>query len=395
MVSATGENLVFLLSTPRSGSTLLGAILGNHPLIACPPEPWFLLRLASVYAAATDRGWYDDELAARATREFLPDQTFLAGARAFATTAYNSHLQQVGRQIFIDKTPRYYHVLPFLNAAFPQARFIWLQRNPLAVAASFRRTWAIGTDVLTGARLTPHTFDLAFALRRLMRGFSAPSPLHIEVQFEQLVRQPDVEIRRLCAFLEVTVTDDMLSYRNNAALMQAYSESSVGDRTLLEHDRPVADPVDRWREILSAQEVGQIVALVGRDVFSRMGYSDDLPASTASHDVKEAVPLGEHFAAMLRDDVSPADPLTPYDGVDPAPALRSMQHDAIVSALAQSQAAEREMKDSRDAYRTAYETLAARDQRRVQLRNRFARPLWRRLLQSWRRRDPPLPTGEG
>ena len=36
----------------------------------------------------------------------------------------------------LDKTPRYYHILPELLELFPKAKFVLLQRNPLSVFAS-------------------------------------------------------------------------------------------------------------------------------------------------------------------------------------------------------------------------------------------------------------------
>ena len=89
-------------------------MLGSHPALSCPPEPWFLLRLSSVYAPSSHEGWFDDETATVATRAFLSPDVFVACARQFAAAAYNTHLQRSGRRIFVDKTPRYYHILEFL-----------------------------------------------------------------------------------------------------------------------------------------------------------------------------------------------------------------------------------------------------------------------------------------
>jgi O-antigen biosynthesis protein len=52
LIRPNGEGLVFLLSTPRAGSTLLAAMLGSHSRIACPPEPWLLLPLLACGSSA-------------------------------------------------------------------------------------------------------------------------------------------------------------------------------------------------------------------------------------------------------------------------------------------------------------------------------------------------------
>src|SRR4029079_12453572 len=46
-----------------------------------------------------------------------------------------------GKQLFVDKTPRYYHILDYLREVFPEARYVWLIRNPLDVAASVKTSW--------------------------------------------------------------------------------------------------------------------------------------------------------------------------------------------------------------------------------------------------------------
>jgi protein-tyrosine sulfotransferase len=39
------ESIIFLLSSPRSGSSLTTAILNNHPDIFAAPESWLLMKM--------------------------------------------------------------------------------------------------------------------------------------------------------------------------------------------------------------------------------------------------------------------------------------------------------------------------------------------------------------
>ena len=48
MIHPTGKNLVLILGQPRSGTTLLGALLESHAEVHCPPEPWLLLALEAL-----------------------------------------------------------------------------------------------------------------------------------------------------------------------------------------------------------------------------------------------------------------------------------------------------------------------------------------------------------
>jgi len=143
MVSESGENLVFLMSLPRSGSTILSLLLGNHPKVLCPPEPWFLLKLTSVTSDGSSSSRYDDSLATLGSRAFLEGTILNEATRAFALTAYNQKLREHHKSIFVDKTPRYYHILDTLDELFPKAKKIWLQRSPLDVAASYKTRWNV------------------------------------------------------------------------------------------------------------------------------------------------------------------------------------------------------------------------------------------------------------
>src|SRR5688572_25552689 len=107
MISDTGDNLIFLLGLPRSGTTLLSAMLDRHPQVACPPEPWMMLAL---HATGTTSAHHpaDAPVLWRAFREFCAGSDALAAAgRAYAQRVYNARLQAAGKQIFVDKTPRY------------------------------------------------------------------------------------------------------------------------------------------------------------------------------------------------------------------------------------------------------------------------------------------------
>src|SRR5262245_44040505 len=157
MVGSDGTGLVFILSTPRAGSTLLGAVLGSHSDMYCPPEPWLLLPLATarserILATAA----FDYPLAMRAVHEFLTPERFDASLGAFAVTAYNSVLADSNKRIMVDKTPRYYQILAAIDALFPRALQIWIKRNPLDTIASCIGTWSIPLQELLGEAISPY-----------------------------------------------------------------------------------------------------------------------------------------------------------------------------------------------------------------------------------------------
>ena len=134
----TGENLIFLISQPRSGSTLLQRLLAGHPDIQTSAETWLMLHPVYGLRAQGIETEYRADWAATGVSEFLDNyadgrETYLSGIRSFAQTIYGNVLNSSGKKYFLDKTPRYTMIVPELVELFPAARFVLLFRNPLAV----------------------------------------------------------------------------------------------------------------------------------------------------------------------------------------------------------------------------------------------------------------------
>jgi sulfotransferase family protein len=287
MVSPSGTNLVFLLSTPRAGSTLLGAMLANHSRICCPNEPWVLLNLYGLFDGKPDaKGSPNENLATVALRELLSEKQFCHAARAFALSVYNQKLQQQRKEVFIDKTPRYYQVLSFLDQLFPDAKKIWLLRNPLDVAASYAATWDVPVAELVGERLSPNSLDLTIGLRNYMRYFRGQKNT-FEIRYEDVVTNPGETIRHLCDFLEVPYEPGLEDYDRGDPAFSAMKDQLMGDKKIFDHGRPHAQSIDRWKEQFKPEDLQRLISLIGEKCLERMGYA---------HTVAEIKKLGCRFS---------------------------------------------------------------------------------------------------
>ncbi len=280
-IADDGSNVVFLLSSPRAGSTLLSAILNRHSRVLCPAEPWFLLSLNALYhGTSTGVAAYEQRIADIGLRELAGEDEFLQAARAFASSLYSSRLAATGHSVFVDKTPRYYHILPFLHALFPGARMIWLKRNPLDVAASYKTSWNVPVAELAGRVLSPSSFDLTLGLLNFGAWFDG-SPGRLEISYEKLVADPDGVVEQVLGFLGLEAESSLSDYGANTEAMNAFRRSSLGDRKVLEHTRPHRRSVGQWRELFSTGELTELLSGIGTDSFIRMGYEDVLAEAAA------------------------------------------------------------------------------------------------------------------
>ncbi|MGO9229375.1 MAG: sulfotransferase family protein [Bryobacteraceae bacterium] len=287
-----GENLIFVVSQPRAGSTLLQKVLGAHPEIHTVSEPWialyplFALRERGV---ATD---YVFDLARVATRDFLRrlpegEEAYWEGVRRMLNHLYTRSLVEGGKRIFLDKTPRYYFVIPELRHVFPRARFVFLLRNPLAVLSSILETW-VKTD--NPLQLRGFRHDLMVAPWLLLEGIRGFGPTAIVVRYEHLVREPEAAIRRLCGELGIDFHAGTIEY----GAATGRERWQFGDQdTVYRESHPVPDSAERWRSVLKQSPVWEGLARsylesLGADLVRNLGYDygqlfadfSTVPAST-------------------------------------------------------------------------------------------------------------------
>jgi len=243
-----GEDLILVLSPPRSGSTMLQRILGTHSQVLAHPEPHVLTPLAfqGVFHQV-ERAAYNHRVAAGALREFvesLPrgEEDYLDACRAYCRELYGRARMAAGKRYFVDKTPNYADtILPFIARLLPKARFVVLARHPVAQIASHANTFH-GGDFQRSQfqRDIPGTFvpPLAEFLRQ------RPVPI-THLRYEDLVTEPEAVVRRLLADLDLDFEPACLRFGEAAHVNKTY-----GDPNILRHKAPVQDSLHRWADDL-------------------------------------------------------------------------------------------------------------------------------------------------
>ncbi|MEY4582595.1 MAG: hypothetical protein RL701_7298, partial [Pseudomonadota bacterium] len=199
------DRLLFVISPPRAGSTLLQRMLGSHSQVFTYPEPHLISPLAYLgFYDIVDKAPYDHINAAEAIKTFvagLPagEADYLDAVRAYADTLYGRMLQTSGKRYFLDKTPANALVLPFLTRLYPRAKYIVLTRHPLAIASSYANGFFDG-DWRAANNFNPVVNRYVPAVARLLR---EPPQQLCQVGYEQLAREPERELARLFAFLDL------------------------------------------------------------------------------------------------------------------------------------------------------------------------------------------------
>jgi len=239
---------IFILGMPRAGSTLIEQILASHPLVEgtmeLPDLPALAKRL-SARRRKDDPGAYPEGLA-----DLEAAAVEALGAAYLDSTRIQ---RKTDRPHFIDKMPNNWAHAGLIRLILPEARIVDARRHPLACCFSnFKQHFARGQSF---------TYDLAELgtyyrdYVALMAHFDAVLPGHIHrVLHEQMVADPEAEIRRLLDFLGLPFDPACLRFHENERAVRTASSEQVR--------RPInREGLDQWRPF--APFLGPLEAALG------------------------------------------------------------------------------------------------------------------------------------
>ncbi|MEM8705348.1 MAG: sulfotransferase [Actinomycetota bacterium] len=239
---------LFLLSMPRSGSTLLQRMLATHPEIDSGPEPTLLLPLFALDAEEGVMTTINQQYTAQAIQDFYASTGDAEAARrstvhAAAMAAYANASE--GGRYFLDKTPKYCLIAEEILQTFPEAPVILLWRNPLAIAASIMTTW--GTE---GGRWNLHHFgiDLYEGLPHLIDVAQRYPERVRSIRYEDLVVDQEGGIQQMFDHLGLDAAAADVSAYAKVELPGRIQDPNVAKAGF---DKVRSDRVDRWVEVMS------------------------------------------------------------------------------------------------------------------------------------------------
>lgn len=278
MTENTVVRPIIVFGCPRSGTTLLRVMLNAHPRIAIPPETRFMI------PAYARRLQFGDLRSARARRRLVrfvvdrPDSKFrrfrldVEQARSDMVAAgpalgdifavpFQGYAARFDKPRWGDKRPVYYSFLDELARLFPDAQFVHVVRDGRACVASLKRppfSYPSGAAMATWLNAMSSARD---AGRRL-----GPDRV-FQLRYEDLVGDPERELRRLCDWLGEDYAEAMTAPEEIVdevvpSGFQQHAQISAGVN---------AGSVDRWRGELSLDEIGAFEA-VARPLLAEHGY---------------------------------------------------------------------------------------------------------------------------
>jgi hypothetical protein len=279
---------VFIVGCPRSGTTLLYSMLvASGGFAVYRKETYFYDLLPRFRDLATVQGQQ------RFAREFLQGylghvpgldvEPFVRSALdqcrrpeeflPLLLTAITS-AQQMDR--WIEATPAHVLCMNEIERAVPDALFVHVIRDGRDCALSNNLQRWIPTLPWDKTRRLGVAALLWESMVRAGRAYGRANPSrYLELQFEDLIGSPSETLNRVGAFIDHDLDYDRI--RQNPVHAMKHPNTSFREET----SRADFNPVGRWKEKLTTDDVRLCEALVGR-CLTDIGYSLAYPA-TALH----------------------------------------------------------------------------------------------------------------
>jgi hypothetical protein len=216
----TGPQPVFVVGLPRSGTTLLERMLGNHSQIASAGELGDFPRSLFLVSDHLPRGMFDETSLGRLpTLDWTQvGQTYLAQTRWRAA----------GKRFFVDKLPRNWMVAGLIHMALPSAKILHVVRDPMDVCFSnWRAFFGRGSEYAYAYDLDALASHHA-QYRALLAHWHtiAPGRIH-DVDYESLVHRPESTLRGILAFCGLEYEEGCTDPARNTSPSATLSMSQV------------------------------------------------------------------------------------------------------------------------------------------------------------------------
>ena len=188
---------------------------------------------------------YDHSAAVEAIKDFYSgldggQDSLQEEIREFAIRLYSKR-SSPNAIYFLDKTPRYHLISDQILNTFPDAKFIFLWRNPLSIISSMLKTWHRDKWYLYFFKV-----DLFDGLSQLVESYTHHKDRVFSINYESLLQEPEKHCAELCSYLELPFLQEMVEDFQSVELV-----GEMGDPTGIKtYNKISAQPIDKWKKAI-------------------------------------------------------------------------------------------------------------------------------------------------
>ncbi len=200
---------IFIVGMPRTGTTLVDRILSNHPDVSGLGELKYLPAVIKQQSRSKLKNALNTEIYKQASAF-----DYAEIAEKYEQLIENLHHCN---GIFTDKLPINFFNIGIIRKAFPRCKVIILRRKPLDTCLSnFRQLFAKDSIHQYYSNSIEDVANYYIEYDRLIKHWKALYKEDIfEIQYEQLVDQPEKTIRALTQYCDLSWRETCLEFHQN------------------------------------------------------------------------------------------------------------------------------------------------------------------------------------
>ncbi len=271
----SAQNFNFIVGIGRSGTTLLMSMLNAHPSIQATPEVNFFNFFYSSWKDKTEFSKDDINLVTSYLNSYRANNfsgfdfdfdSFSQGSSSSFSELYKKFYESFlygGNKktcdFYFDKNPINSLYLKQIIEVFPEAKFVFLTRDPRATYLSLKQKkntksiniyfnayrWLLyNQEVFEYSKLYPEKFFI--------------------IKYENLITDTERELKRMAQFFNFSYDEKMLNYHEDVKKfsLDRLDNSDKKDRYLVKYSdlsKPIyTDRLNAWQKDLSTEEISMI-----------------------------------------------------------------------------------------------------------------------------------------
>ncbi|WP_428329414.1 sulfotransferase family protein [Mucilaginibacter sp.] len=269
-----------IIGTQRSGSNLLRVILDQSVEISSPHPPHILVTFIPLlhlygeldestykilindvvnYVEANPVPWDGITI----NREWIFENSTVYTLYEINKLIYEQAAIAKGSKYWCCKSMANVHYAHELDAHSPNLKYIYLYRDGRDVAVSFKKAIVGEKHIYNLAQ--QWTYDQAACIKLAK---ATDGSRFFSLNYETLIVNPEAVIRKLCAFLNITYSADMLSFYNSN---ESKATAAAGEMWENLEKPIISNNTGKFHKELSKEEI-EIFELVSQDVLRELEY---------------------------------------------------------------------------------------------------------------------------
>lgn len=281
--TSSTDSPIFIVGLSRGGTSLLSRMLDTHSNIAILPETWWYVvldRLGCIEEFSNpwqtslffNEVWdnlksYRDPAARIVAGEASKQPRYVGPTARVLEKLGQAYANERHARIWGEKTPGHALWLPQIQNLFPQARVLFMVRDPRDVLVSYDDRWNRGrrdSDYLLSTAAL-----LKFYLVHLLYHPAFPPAQVRWVKYESLTAQPSTELRQICGFLGVDFEPSMLAFYEQHQNVE--EDMAEGRHHRLLSKPATTEHIGRYQEVFTPSQIALVERLLGEEM-QALGY---------------------------------------------------------------------------------------------------------------------------